>query len=94
MPNVPEKRNIIVAAHGGALRKSSFDTAWQRFITAALKAGIITPDQRFALHDLKRRGITDTPGTRADKQLASGHRDGSMLDVYDLSVPTVAPSAF
>ncbi|AUF99773.1 integrase [Pseudomonas sp. 09C 129] len=93
VPNVPEKRNIIVAAHGGALRKSSFDTAWQRFITAALKAGIITPDQRFALHDLKRRGITDTPGTRADKQLASGHRDGSMLDVYDLSVPTVAPSA-
>ncbi len=93
VPIAPEKRFIIVAAHGGALRKSSLDTAWQRFITAALEAGVIAPEDRFALHDLKRRGITDTPGTRADKQLASGHRDESMLDVYDLSVPTVDPSA-
>jgi site-specific recombinase XerC len=93
VPIAPDKRFIIVAAHGGALRKSSLDTAWQRFITTALEAGAIAPNDRFALHDLKRRGITDTPGTRADKQLASGHRDESMLDVYDLSVPTVDPSA-
>ncbi|HCE8324850.1 TPA: integrase [Pseudomonas aeruginosa] len=92
-PTAPELRPIIVASHGGSLQKSSLDSAWQRFITAALEAGIITPDQRFGLHDLKRRGITDTPGTRADKQEASGHRDESMLDVYDLSVPIVSPSA-
>lgn len=45
------------------------------------------------MHDFKRKGITDTLGTRADKQQASGHKDESMMDVYDLSVPTVNPSA-
>ncbi|ORC54431.1 hypothetical protein BZK31_26135 [Pseudomonas floridensis] len=41
---------------------------------------------------LKRRGITDTVDNRADKQEASGHRDGAMMDVYDLSVPLVNAS--
>jgi site-specific recombinase XerC len=93
IPIAPSRRPIIVASHGGPLRKSSLDTAWQRFITLALADEIITPEQRFALHDLKRRGITDTAGTRADKQEASGHRDPKMMDVYDHSVPTVSPSA-
>lgn len=93
VPANPEKRFIITADHGGPLGKSGLDTAWNRFIRSAIEAGVITPEQRFGLHDLKRRGITDTPGTRADKQQASGHRDESMLDIYDLSVPKVAPSA-
>lgn len=93
IPIQPSRRNIIVASHGGPLRKTSLDTAWQRFITLALADDFITPEQRFALHDLKRRGITDTVGTRADKQEASGHRDPKMMDVYDHSVPTVSPSA-
>lgn len=89
----PDQRPIIVNSGGRPLSKSELDTAWQRFITAAIEDGVLTEDQRFSLHDLKRKGITDTPGNRADKQLASGHRDGAMLDVYDLSVPTVKPSA-
>ena len=93
IPIMPARRNIIVASHGGPLRKTSLDTAWQRFITLALVDEFITPEQRFALHDLKRRGITDTVGNRADKQEASGHRDPKMMDVYDLSIPTVSPSA-
>lgn len=93
IPIMPARRNIIVASHGGPLRKTSLDTAWQRFITLALADEFITPEQRFALHDLKRRGITDTVGNRADKQEASGHRDPKMMDVYDLSIPTVSPSA-
>ena len=40
--------------------------------------------ERFALHDLKRRGITDTPGTRGEKQMASGHKSADMLQVYRL----------
>lgn len=93
IPIHPEQRYIIVGKHGDKLGKSGLDTAWQRFITNALKDGVITEAQRFGLHDLKRRGITDTPGTRADKQEASGHRDEAMLDIYDMSIPTVAPSA-
>lgn len=93
VPSAAERRFIIIAAHGGALQKSSLDTAWQRFITRAIENQVITSAERFGLHDLKRRGITDTPGTRADKQQASGHRDESMLDVYDLSIPLVDPSS-
>ncbi|MNG08619.1 hypothetical protein D3C84_919920 [compost metagenome] len=92
-PISAEQRPIVVAAHGGALSKSSLDTAWQRFIVQAVKEGMIQEQERFGLHDLKRRGITDTAGTRAEKQEASGHRDESMMDVYDLSVPTVNPSS-
>lgn len=93
VPITADRRLIFVAAHGGALQKSSIDTAFQRLVQQALDAKVITADQRFGLHDLKRRGVTDTPGTRADKQEASGHRAESMLDVYDLSVPVVDPSA-
>jgi site-specific recombinase XerC len=92
IPHLPEQRRIIVAAHGGALQKSSLDTAWQRLVHQALENGIMTTEQRFGLHDFKRRGITDTAGNRAEKQEASGHRDASMLDVYDLSVPIVDPA--
>ncbi|RMQ96179.1 Prophage PSPPH06, site-specific recombinase phage integrase protein [Pseudomonas savastanoi pv. glycinea] len=49
-------------------------------------------EERFGLHDLKRRGITDTVGNRAVKQEASGHRDEAMMDVYDLSLPLVNAS--
>ncbi|MFD2436102.1 site-specific integrase [Modicisalibacter luteus] len=65
------------------------DTAWQRLIKLAIEEEIIEASQRFGLHDLKRRGITDTKGTRHDKQEASGHRSAAMLDVYDLSIPLV-----
>lgn len=93
VPAYPESRFIITAEHGGPLSKPGLDTSWGRFMRNAIAAGVITAEQRFGLHDLKRRGITDTPGTRADKQQASGHRDEAMLDIYDLSVPLVAPSA-
>lgn len=89
----PEGRPIIVGAGGRALSKSGLDTAWQRLIKMAMEEGIMTAEQRFGLHDFKRKGITDTKGTRADKQQASGHKEESMMDVYDLSVPTVRPSA-
>lgn len=91
VPIQADKRRLIVAAHGGALQKSSLDSAWWRFIDGALAEGIISEDERFGLHDLKRRGITDTAGTRGEKQQASGHRSEAMLDVYDLSIPTVDP---
>ncbi|WP_261389747.1 tyrosine recombinase XerC [Halomonas denitrificans] len=89
VPVIPARRPLIVAADGGELRKSSLDTAWQRLIKMAIEEEVITKDERFGLHDLKRRGITDTQGTRHDKQEASGHRSSAMLDVYDLSIPSV-----
>jgi site-specific recombinase XerC len=92
VPLRPEDRPVIVGQGGGALTRSSLDTAWQRLIKSAITDGIISADQRFGLHDLKRKGITDRPGTRADKQMASGHRTAAMMDVYDLSTPLVDPA--
>ena len=89
VPMHPENRPLIVAADGSELRKSSLDTAWQRLIKLAIEEEIITEEERFGLHDLKRRGITDTKGTRHEKQEASGHRSASMMDTYDFSVPIV-----
>lgn len=87
-----EDRPLVVAVDGARLQKSSLDAAWKRLMSLAFKNGVLKPAQRFGLHDLKRRGITDTAGTRAEKQEASGHRAAAMLDVYDLSVPVVDPS--
>lgn len=91
-PLRPEQRRVLVNQTGQPLSKSALDTAWQRLMAEAIAAKVITAEQRFGLHDLKRRGITDTAGTRADKQQASGHRSPAMLDVYDLSLPTVDPA--
>lgn len=92
VPVKPEDRPLVVTKTGTMLKKSALETAWQRLITRALEEGIITKEQRFSLHDLKRKGITDTEGTRADKQDAAGHRSQRMMDVYDKSVPVVKPS--
>jgi site-specific recombinase XerC len=92
VPLQAKNRFLVVSEDGGPLDKSSLDSAWQRLIHRAIKAKIITEDERFGLHDLKRKGITDTNGTRADKQDASGHKSAAMMDVYDLSVPVVQPS--
>jgi len=44
----------------------------------AMEAGL---REKFTIHDLKRKGVTDTSG---DKLAASGHRDPAMLKVYDV----------
>ncbi|WP_435632576.1 integrase [Carnimonas bestiolae] len=80
---------MLDAENGDALRKSAYDSAWQRFISNAIKVGIVEQKNRFATHDLKRKGITDTKGNLHDKQHASGHRSPAMMDIYDLSMPLV-----
>ena len=92
VPFRADQRYLIVSSSGGQLSKSGLDTAFQRLIVQAIEKHILTEEQRFGMHDFKRKGITDTVGTRADKQQASGHKDESMMDVYDLSMPIVNPS--
>jgi len=82
---------VILAEHGEPLTKSGLDTAWQRFIKLAIQEEIFTANQRFGLHDLKRKGGTDTPGTFADKQQALWLTE-QMMKTYDKSLPEVAPS--
>lgn len=92
VPMRAEDRPLFVAQDGVPLRKGTLDSAWQTMIKLAIADGVITAEERFSMHGFKRRGITDTPGTRGEKQLASGHRTEAMLDVYDQSVPVVRPA--
>jgi hypothetical protein len=63
-----------------------------RLMSEAIDAKIITQEQRFTLHPVKRRGVTDTKGNRSDKQTASGHKDEKMLDIYDMELSEVPTS--
>jgi site-specific recombinase XerC len=83
VPLRADQRALVVSQSGDPLRKSSFDSAWQRLIREAIKSEAITPEQRFSLHGLKHRGVTDTKGTRAVKKDASGHKSDAAFGVYD-----------
>lgn len=94
IPMTPDRRFLVVAEDGSPLSKSGFDSAWQRMIRMAMADGVIEPNQRFSLHGLKHRGVTDTKGNKADKMEASGHKDAKMVALYDHSVATVKPAEF
>ena len=64
-----------------------------RACEAVVAVGLMTAADRFGLHDLTYRGVTDTQGTCADKLHASVHASPNMGDVYDLSVPEVSPAS-
>ena len=84
---------LFLSEDGEPLTKDGLDSAWQRLMKAAIREGVIAEEQRFSLHDLKRKGGTDTAGNVADKQTALGVSP-AMMKVYDLSVPRVKPSDF
>lgn len=88
-PLAAKDRHLIVTVTGDPITKTGFDSAWQRMMANAIERGAITPGERFSLHGLKHRGVTDTIGTPAEKQEASGHRSARMADRYNHDVPTV-----
>lgn len=92
IPHRAADRPIVVTEGGSAVSKYTMSSAWRRAMAAALKAGVISKEERFGLHGLKHRGITDTKGTKADKQLASGHRSIQMVHLYDHERPVVDPA--
>lgn len=83
------KRPLVVSEDGCALSKSALNSAWRRAMATAIKADVIDAGSRFGLHGLKHRGITDTPGRKADKKAASGHKSDAMLDTYDHELQVV-----
>lgn len=87
------KRPLVVSVYGDPLTKSGFNSAWRRLVAAAIASGTIPAEARFGLHDLKRRGVSDTDGTRGQKQQASGHRTEAMMDIYDDDAPLVDSAA-
>lgn len=68
VPLDPARRPLFVGTGGDALTRNGLDSAWYRMMAAAFVAGIITEEEKFGSHDLKRRGITDTEGNRHRRQ--------------------------
>jgi len=92
IPLKPINRPLIVNTMGEPLKAEAYQSAWQRFITNSIKLGVIDQSKRFSLHDLKRKGITDTDGSISEKLESSGHVEAKMLKIYDKSIPKVKPS--
>jgi len=93
VPIRAEDRRAFVNQSGMPLSKRALDQAWVEFMAAAIETGIITAEERFTLHGLKHRGVTDTTGKKADKKEASGHKSDAMLDIYDHELPLVDAAA-
>ncbi len=89
IPIRAEDRYLFVSEDGERLTEDGWQTAWGRMMRNAVKDGVLSQDDRFGLHSLKHRGVTDTKGS---KKLASGHKTDAMLHVYDHSMPTVDES--
>jgi site-specific recombinase XerD len=92
IPIRPEQRFVFLSESGTPLTRAGLDNAWQDLIHAAMDAEVIAREQRFTLHGLKHRGITDTKGKKADKKEASGHKTEAMLERYDHEVAVVEPA--
>jgi site-specific recombinase XerD len=89
----PKDRPVFVNTLGEKITASAWQNAWRDFLFAAIKDGIMTKEEWFGLHAMKRKGITDTEGSRADKQDASGLKSANMVDIYDKGVKVVKPAS-
>jgi len=79
----PFDPHILQSKDGARLRESTAQTAWGRIMREQW------PGERFTIHDLKAKGITDTTG---DKQKAGGHIDPKMTAIYDRKPLDVDPT--
>lgn len=91
MPLRPENRVLLVEQTDNPMAKSSLESSWQRFITMAMREDVIEKQDRFFLHGLKHRGVTDTVSNRGDKQDAASHQSPAKTGRYDLDLPVVKP---
>lgn len=89
IPLRPEHRPLLVNENGDPVTQSGWQSAWRRFMDLAVREKVITDEQRFGLHDMKRRGTTDTKGTKLEKLSAVGLSNLNILKVYDHSVEVV-----
>jgi len=89
IPIRAEDRYLFVSEDGERLTEDGWQTAWGRMMRNAVRDGVLANSERFGLHSLKHRGVTDTKG---NKKEASGHVTDAMLKVYDHSMPTVDES--
>lgn len=89
IPFKPEDRLLLVNEQGERIKPFAWQNAWKRFLAQAKRLGILDANDEFGLHDMKRRGVTDTEGTRSERMEASGHKHRGSFDRYDFKTPVV-----
>jgi integrase len=92
VPIQKENRPLFVSQTGGPLAPSTLKTAWRRLLAIAVEVGTIAEADRFTLHGLKHRGVTDTKGGLDAKQRGAGHKSQAMTHRYDHELPVVEPA--
>ena len=85
-PMDADNQYVFCQPNGDPYTVSAVQSAWSRLMRQyVITAGI----ERFKLHDIKRKGISDDPAANfAD---GSGHLSQSMGVIYDKSIKTVQP---
>lgn len=86
VPIRAEDRQLLVSQEGTPLTKSALDSAWQRLIRMAIREKVIEETERFSLHGLKHRGITDS-----ENEADGGHRTLAMRQRYNHRLAKVKP---
>ncbi|MCP5136543.1 MAG: hypothetical protein H6981_07070 [Gammaproteobacteria bacterium] len=74
---------IFADDHGAPIKLGAVRNAWQRLMKIATATGL---KERFTIHDLKAKGVSDFDG---DKFKASGHKTPRMAAVYDRKIEVV-----
>ena len=84
-----DKRFLVVNNAGGPLTASGWQSIFRNFQNNAIEEGLMTEEDWFGLHDIKRRGTTDTEGMAEDKLAATGHKSRRVLEIYGKSIARV-----
>ena len=83
--HISDDAPLIHDKWGVAIKKSAFESAWQRLKTKMKEAGI----EPFTFHDLKAKGVSDFEGNKQD---ASGHKTPAQVATYDRKKKEVKPT--
>ncbi|WGL95957.1 integrase [Arsenophonus nasoniae] len=76
--------HVIRNSKGGKMTKSGFDNHWRESKLKASK--ILAKNIDFTFHDIKAKGISDFDGSSKDKQIFSGHKTESQVQIYDRKI--------
>ncbi len=82
LPGVHLSPCVIHNRKGHKYTEDGFGSLWQYTRLRLL------PQDRFGIHKIRSKAITDWKGDRKDKWMFSKHKTESMIDQYDLSIPT------
>jgi integrase len=85
----PRVRRVLICTRDGKpYSANGFQTAWQRLMARAMRAGLA---ERFTFHDLRAKSLSEAP-TLAEAQARAGHTDSRVTAKVYRRLPMRAPA--